>query len=49
MSDDSHPNSAVNAAATTNIHHANLQDLPLSAARRLCICQNLLVLLERSH
>jgi hypothetical protein len=35
MSDDSHPNSAVNAAATTNIHHANLQDLPLSAARRL--------------
>ena len=35
MSDNSHPNSAVNAAATTNIHHANLQDLPLSAARRL--------------
>ncbi|MEC4817537.1 MAG: hypothetical protein SAK29_30345 [Scytonema sp. PMC 1069.18] len=35
MSDDSHPNSAVNAAATTNIHHANLQDLRLAAARRL--------------
>ena len=35
MSDDYHPNSAVNAAATTNIHHANLQDLPLSTARRL--------------
>ncbi|WP_243147041.1 hypothetical protein [Scytonema sp. UIC 10036] len=39
MSLDSHPNSAVNsavnAAATTKIHHANLQDLPLTAARRL--------------
>ena len=35
MSDDSQRNSAVNAAATTNIHHVNLQDLPLSTARRL--------------
>ncbi|MDB9324078.1 hypothetical protein PN483_03935 [Nodularia spumigena CS-591/04] len=35
MSEDSQGNSAVNAAATTNIHHANLQDLPLSTARRL--------------
>jgi hypothetical protein len=35
MSEDSQRNSAVNAAATTNIHHANLQDLPLSTARRL--------------
>ena len=35
MSDDSYPNSAVNAAATTKIHHANLQDLPLTTARRL--------------
>jgi hypothetical protein len=35
MTEDSHPNSAVNAAATTKIHHANLQDLPSSAARRL--------------
>lgn len=32
---DSKSNSAVNAAVTTNIHHANLQDLPLSSARRL--------------
>lgn len=35
MSEDSQRNAAVNAAATTNIHHANLQDLPLSTARRL--------------
>ena len=35
MSDDSQRNSAVNAAATTNIHHVNLQDLPLSTTRRL--------------
>ena len=35
MSDDSQRNSAVNSAATTNIHHVNLQDLPLSTARRL--------------
>ncbi len=35
MSEDSQRNSAVNAAATTNIHHAQLQDLPLSVARRL--------------
>ncbi|MEC4815188.1 MAG: hypothetical protein SAK29_18210 [Scytonema sp. PMC 1069.18] len=35
MPDDCHPNSAVNAAATTKIHHANLQDLPLTTARRL--------------
>ncbi|MDD1422584.1 hypothetical protein MEO40_26455, partial [Dolichospermum sp. ST_sed1] len=34
MSDDSQRNSAVRAA-TTNIHHVNLQDLPLSTARRL--------------
>jgi hypothetical protein len=33
MSDDSHSNSAVNAAATTKIHHTNLQDLP--SANRL--------------
>ncbi|WP_414574545.1 hypothetical protein [Anabaena sp. CCY 9402-a] len=33
MSDDSHSNSAVNAAATTKIQHANLQDLP--SANRL--------------
>jgi hypothetical protein len=35
MSDDSQRNSAVNVAATTNIHHVNLQDLPFSTARRL--------------
>ncbi|WP_414756603.1 hypothetical protein [Anabaena sp. CCY 9910] len=35
MTDDSHRNSAVNAAATTKIQHAQLQDLPLSAARRM--------------
>lgn len=35
MSEDSQRNSAVNAAATTNVYHAQLQDLPLSTARRL--------------
>lgn len=35
MSEDTQRNSAVNAASTTNIHHAQLNDLPLSAARRL--------------
>ncbi|ABA25026.1 hypothetical protein Ava_B0316 (plasmid) [Trichormus variabilis ATCC 29413] len=35
MTDDSHRNSAVNAAATTKIQHAQLQDLSLSAARRM--------------
>ncbi len=35
MSDDYHPNSAVNASATTNIYHSHLQDLPLNTARRL--------------
>lgn len=35
MSDDSRLNTAVNAAATIKIHHANLQDLSLSTARRL--------------
>jgi hypothetical protein len=32
MSDDSQRNSAVNAAATTNIHHVNLQDISKSRA-----------------
>ena len=35
MSVDSNRNSAVNAAATTKVFHAQLQDLPLSVARRL--------------
>jgi hypothetical protein len=35
MSDDQEPNSAVNATATISVHHAQLQDLPLSAVRRL--------------
>ena len=35
MSDDSQHNSAINAAATTNVQHAQLHDLPLSGARRL--------------
>ncbi|MFB2771819.1 hypothetical protein ACE1AT_21395 [Pelatocladus sp. BLCC-F211] len=35
MSDNYHPNSDVNAAATTKIHHANLQNLPSSTAHRL--------------
>jgi hypothetical protein len=35
MSEDSQQNSALNAASTTNIHHAQLQDLPLNTARRL--------------
>jgi hypothetical protein len=35
MSDDSQRNSAVNAAATTNIHHVNLQDLSKSMVDRL--------------
>lgn len=35
MSEDSQPNSVFNAAANTKIHHAQLNDLPLSAARRL--------------
>jgi len=35
MSEDSQRNSSVNAAATTNIHHVQLQDLPLSTVRRL--------------
>jgi methionine synthase I (cobalamin-dependent) len=28
MSDDSHPNSAINAATSTNVHHTQLSDLP---------------------
>ena len=35
MSDDSHPNSAINAATSTNVHHAQLSDLPLNVSRRL--------------
>lgn len=35
MSDDSHHNSAINAAIGTNIHHALLSDLPLNVSRRL--------------
>ncbi|MFB2971367.1 hypothetical protein ACE1CD_20570 [Aerosakkonema sp. BLCC-F183] len=35
MSEDSQQNSAFNAASTTNIHHAKLDDLPLNAKHRL--------------
>jgi len=35
MSEDSQTNSVFNAAANTKIHHAQLNDLPLSALRRL--------------
>ncbi|WP_242045341.1 hypothetical protein [Anabaena catenula] len=35
MSEDSQRNTAVNAAATTKIHHVNLQDISKSTADRL--------------
>ncbi|BAY66808.1 hypothetical protein NIES22_69520 (plasmid) [Calothrix brevissima NIES-22] len=35
MTDDSYRNSVINAAAATKVQHAQLQDLPLSAARKM--------------